>query len=55
MATYLLGTWVQRGLLGGGPIVSPQSDVTLNLLSGQSSWAKVLLVHGRGEASVSSG
>lgn len=45
MATYLLGTWVQRGSLGGGPIVRPRSCVTLILLSGQSSWVKVLRVH----------
>lgn len=50
MATYLPGTWVQGPL--GGPIVSPWSCVTLDLLSGQSSWAKVLLAHSRGEVTV---
>lgn len=37
------GNMGTEGLLSGGTIVSPQSCVTLNLLSGQSSWAKVLL------------
>lgn len=47
------GNMGTEGLLGGGTIVSPQYCVNLNLLSGQSSWVKELLFHGRGEVSVS--
>lgn len=39
-------------LLGGRPIVSPQSCVSLNLHSEQSSWSKVLIGPHGGEVSV---
>ena len=39
-------------LMGGGCTVRPWSCVTLDLLCGQRSWIKELLVHGKGEVTV---
>lgn len=46
MATYLLGTRAKKGSWVGDVEQAPSLDVTVNMLPGKSSLAKVLLVHG---------